>query len=547
MIGAEILVQALKDRGVEIISTLCGNGLNPFYVACHKAGLRVVDTRNEQAASYIADAYARLTGRVGVCAVSSGVGHTNALIGVVNAHFDGAPMLLISGESSQDRSDMGKFQELDHIAMIESVCKYARVIPDARRIPFYVHEAFSQATSGRPGPVHLTVPLDVLEANVKASQILSGRNGTDKVVQHCPGDPDLVRDAVHLLGKAQRPVLVAGSGAFYAGAEDALARFAVLSAIPVIIPIWDRGSVSKPMPNFLGVVGAASGGPSLLPDADLVVLLGVHVDYRIGYTLPPTIPKEAKIVRIDIDAEELKQGFEPDIGIVGDARSVLEQCIEEWQRGELKAHTSWLDEARGWDHAFRASWLGAPPDSPPMTGHHVVEALRPFVQQDDTVFLVDGGNIGQWMHMALCDRYPGHWLTCGASGVVGWGLPGAMGAKLAYPDRPVILLSGDGAFTFTVAELECATRHRLPFVILLADDQAWGIVVSGQQRRYGEDGVMASRTGSIRYDLVAEGFGAIGVHVERPEDIRPAIQKGLSADRPTLIHVPIATGGPADG
>jgi acetolactate synthase-1/2/3 large subunit len=441
---------------------------------------------------------------------------------------------------------MGKFQELDHIAMIESVCKYARVILDANRIPFYVHEAFSRATSGRPGPVHLTVPLDVLEADVEAAQLCFDRKETEQVKQRGSGDPELVRDAVQLLARAQRPVLVAGSGVFYADAEDSLARFAGLSDIPVVIPIWDRGSVSQPLQNFLGVVGAASGGPQLLSDSDLVMLLGVHIDYRVGYALPPTIAEEAKIVRIDIDAQELGQGVQPDIGVLGDLHSVLEQCIEEWLRRECKPHSAWLEEACQRDHAFRTGWLAAPTGTTPMTGHHVVEALRPFVQ-DDTIFLVDGGNIGQWMHMALCDRYPGHWLTCGASGVVGWGLPGAMGAKLAYPDRPVILLSGDGAFTFTVAELECATRHRLPFVIVLADDQAWGIVVSGQQKRYGEDGILASRTGPIRYDLVAQGFGANGVRVERPEEIGPAIQKGLAADRPTLIHVPIRTGGPADG
>ena len=477
MTGADVLVGALRDRGVTWVSTLCGNGLNPFYVACRKVGIQVVDTRNEQAASYMADTYARLTRRVGVCAVSSAVGHTNALIGVVNAHFDGAPMLLLSGASAQSGNDMGKFQELDHVALAASVCKYARSVDRAERMAFYVHEAFAAATSGRPGPVHLTVPIDVLEAEVDSEAVIPTRGGrgesrfASKVEQKASGDPDLIRESADLIAKAERPVLVAGSGVFYAQAENALERFAEAMAIPVVVPIWDRGAVPKPAEHFLGVIGAASGGPRLLPDADLVLMVGARVDYRIGYGHPPTLGKEARIVRVDVDAEELRRGLEPDVGILSDARSMLDQLSEEMRRRGARPHRAWLEEARKRDRAFRAPWIEAPaPSAPPMTGRHIVDALRPFVK-DDALFLVDGGNIGQWAHMALCDRYPGYWLTCGASGVVGWGLPGAIAAKWAYPDRPVILLSGDGSIGFTLTEFESAVRHGTPFVVVLADQQ----------------------------------------------------------------------------
>ena len=547
MTGADILVRALRDHGVRFCSTLCGNGLNPFFVACRKAGIQVVDTRNEQAASYMADAYARLTRRVGVCAVSSGIGHTNALSGVVNAYFDGAPMLLLSGASAQSGNELGKFQELDHVALAAPVCKYARVVDRAERMAFYVHEAFAMATSGRPGPVHLTVPIDVLDAEVDPATVIPTRGGRDEVRQQASGDPDLVREAAELIANAERPVLIAGSGVFYAKGQDALERFATATVIPVVVPIWDRGAVPGPAEHFLGVIGAASGGPRLLPDADLVLMVGARVDYRIGYGHPPTMAKGARVVRVDVDAEELRRGLEPDVGILGDVRSVLDQLSGEMRRRGARPHRAWLEEARRRDRAFRARWIETPsPVAPPMTGRHVVDVLRPFVR-DDALFLVDGGNIGQWAHMVLCDRYPGHWLTCGASGVVGWGLPGAMAAKSAYPDRPVILLSGDGSIGFTLTEFESAVRQGIPFVVVLADDRAWGIVVSGQEARYGFDGVLASRLGETRYDQVAEGLGAIGVRVERPEEIAPAIERGLRADRPTLIHVPIQGIGPADG
>ncbi|MFH1006477.1 MAG: thiamine pyrophosphate-dependent enzyme [Candidatus Latescibacterota bacterium] len=206
---------------------------------------------------------------------------------------------------------------------------------------------------------------------------------------------------------------------------------------------------------------------------------------------------------------------------------------------EARPHLAWLAEAGERNRGFRARFRETPaPVAPPMTGRHIVDALRPFVE-DEALFLVDGGNIGQWAHMALCDRYPGHWLTCGASGVVGWGLPGAMAAKCAFPDRPVILLSGDGSIGFTLTELESSVRQGMSFVVVVADDRAWGIVANGQEEQYGSDGVLASRLGEIRYALVAEGLGAIGVRVESPDQIGPAIQRGLAADRPTLIHVPI--------
>jgi acetolactate synthase-1/2/3 large subunit len=178
-----------------------------------------------------------------------------------------------------------------------------------------------------------------------------------------------------------------------------------------------------------------------------------------------------------------------------------------------------------------------------MTGHHLVEALR-GVLTDETIFLIDGGNIGQWAHVLLGDRYPGHWLTCGASAVVGWGLPAAIAAKLIHPARPVLLLSGDGAIGFTITELETAVRHRAPIVVIVADDQAWGIVASDQKRAWGEP--IASLLGPVDYARVAQGFGARGVTVTRPDELAPAIREGYASGQPTLIEVPLALHGPTD-
>ncbi len=547
MTGAEILIRCLGDAGIDRMSVLCGNGLDPILHEAQLAGMTLTDTRNEQTASYMADATGRLTRRLGVCAVSSAVGHTNALIGVLNSHFDGGPMLLISGTSSREYWDLGVFQEMDHLAVIESITKYARVVERADTIPVYVREAIGQAISARPGPVHLTLPLEVLEADVPEDQIRWVQQPQALATALAPGDEGLVRDAARLLAASRRPVIVAGSGLFYAQGGAELAALASTLDIPVVTPIWDRGVVDRPADWFLGVVGAASGSARILPDADLILLAGARVDYRVGYGLPPSFDRDTRVIRISADAEELHQGVEPDLAILGDPASVVRQLVAEAERQDLAGFRPWLEETRRRDREFRRNWIDEPaPSQPPMTGRHLVDALEPFLD-DDTVFLMDGGNIGQWAHMVLAARrYPSHWFTCGASGVIGWGIGGGMAARLAYPDRNIILLVGDGSFTFTLGDLERAATQGLPFVIVLADDCAWGIVVSGQCKSYGAQGAVCSRMGQIDYVKMAESFGCLGIRAETPEEVAAAIEQGLGASVPTIVHVPIAIGGPAD-
>jgi len=542
--GAELLVEELVGRGVEFVSTLCGHGLNPFYVACRARGLRLIDTRNEQAAAYMAEAYGRLSRRVGVCAVSSGVAHANALTGVCNAHFDGAPMLLLTGGGALATMGLGHFQDLDQVAMAAPLSKFAQMVTVPERIPQLVEQAFAAATAGRPGPVHLTLPLDVQTAEVNLEKVVKTPLRTAKVEQSAGGDPQAIAEAVAWLGEAERPLLVAGSGVFYAEGGPALEAFAKACAVPVVVPIWDRGAVDKPWREFMGVLGAATGGPNLLADSDLIVLAGARFDYRIGYLQPPAVRRDARVIRIDIDPAELARGVKAQLAIQGDARSVLSQLREEAKQRGTPPHSAWLEAAIRRRREFQARCRAARQKAP--QGLHALDILRALegVLTDKTVFLLDGGNIGQWAHQVLFDRYPGHWLTCGASAVVGYGLPAALAARLLYPQRPVILLSGDGAMTFTMAEFESAARQGLSFVVIVADDSAWGITLTEQLRAYGHG--LSSELGPMRFDQVAEGFGACGVRVSMPEEIQPAIVEGLARHRPTLIHVPIVRSNPTD-
>jgi len=392
--------------------------------------------------------------------------------------------------------------------------------------------------------VHLTIPADVLSA--VAPHGPRAVSSPSPLVRHrAAADPALVSEAVALLAQAQRPLIVAGSGAFYDGASEVLQRFARLASIPIVTPIWDRGVVDRPNDDFLGVIGAASGEPALLPEADLLLMVGARVDYRVRYLDTPPLAPDLRVVRISPDAAELRQGADPHLAILADCRSALEQLASAWPQGAQRTHEAWLHHARALHSAFYAQWDTRPAlQGGPISGAQLLAALEQVID-DDAIFLVDGGNIGQWAHMALCrTRYPAHWLTCGASGLVGWGVAGAMAARLHAPDRPVLLLSGDGALGFGLMEFESAARQGIPFVTVVADDHAWGIVVSGQKEGHGA--TAASTLGNVDYAGVARALGGEGMRVERAEEIVPVVRRALATGKPTLVQVPILPGGPAD-
>jgi len=541
-LAADLLVEELQVRGVSFVATLNGHGLDPFYLACSRAGMRMIDVRNEQSAGYMAEVTGRLSRSVGVAAVSGAVAHANALTGVLNAWLDGAPMLLISGVTPLAEMGWGNFQDFNPIPMTSPICKYARLIDVPERVPQLVHEAFAAATGGRPGPVCLALPMDVASKPVDLSRVRGSALRSGKVRINGAGNLKSIEEAAKLIKRSQRPLLVAGSGVYYSHGERELAEFALQQQIPTVVPIWDRGSILKPTETFMGVIGAASGGPRLLADADLVLLAGAEFDYRVGQISPPALHPDAKVIRIHADSQRLRLGLEAHFSIAGAPSEVLGQLSRACRDLECPPATDWLLEAQRRRSKFRQQCVAAAEKLPAGTnGRDVVEAIHK-VLTDDTVLLVDGGNIGQWFQQ-LTDRYPGHWVGCGASGVVGWGLPGSLAAAALYPNRPVILLSGDGSFTFTVAELECASRQGLKFVAVVADDEQWGISVTGHLRNHGRP--LYSMLGPMRLDQVAEGFGCCGMRVERREDLVPALHSALSAARPTVIQVPIVPGSPA--
>ncbi len=512
--AVEWFVDGLRERGVEWISALCGHGLDPLFDAADRSGIRIVDVRNEQTAGYIADYWGRLTRRPGVCASSSGVAVANLLTGAMNAWFDGAPMLAISGSADLATLGLGSFQDSPHVEMAAPVTRLSRVLDTPNRAVQVLDEAWRTASGPAPGPVHLLLPMDVQRTLVDEADLVRPSGGDREGAGVSSGR---AAAAVQALLAAKRPLIVAGSGVYYSGEGEDLASFAARFHIPVQTPIWDRGVFAEPHDAFVGVVGAATGGPDLLAQADCVLVAGAEPDYRLGYL------QRDGVHRMTRGWRQLEDRFVDAGGAPFDA---------------------WLADARGQRDAYTGK-IAATGRAQAAGGTHavdIVEAVRVALPGDGTL-VVDGGSIGQWAHQLLCDRrYPHYWLTCGRSGVVGYGLAGAMAARLARPEAAVVLLSGDGAFTFTAAEIECAVRQKLPFVAVVADDRCWGITHSGHQRQFGRG--IGTELGEIRFDLLAQSMGARGVRVENAAGIAPAIADGIASREVTVIHVPIVGGNP---
>jgi acetolactate synthase-1/2/3 large subunit len=526
--GGQLLAKALKGRGVDYLFSLSGDLLNPLYDACLDQDLRIVDCRHEQAALHMAEGWARATGRIGVAAVTAGAALTNSMTGLANAFHCGSPLLLIAGRRPLAEVDRGAFGEQDQPALVSSVTKWARTVPEVARIPEYVAAAIRQARAGRPGPTFLEIDIELMEGGLAEPPL----EPTPLEVPRPQGDPAQIERAVALLERAQRPIAIAGSGVWWAGAAMALRSFIEAAQMPLCTINLGRGVVPEDHPLCLGPFKAG------LAEADLIMVIGTRLNWALNFGQSPLFNPQAAMIQVDIEASEIGRNRPVEVGIVGDARLVLEQLARAiapgqdrtaWLRrlGELR--TSFLQEVEGHAHS------GAVPIHPLRLCREISE----FLGREATLAL-DGGEIQIWASMALGAYRPGHWLDSGAFGCLGTGLPFALAARLARPKEQVLLLTGDGSFGFSAMELDTAVRHGLPIVVVIANDGAWGMIKHKQEEAYGRGRVVATELGYVRYDRLAEALGGYGELVERPAEIKPALERASAAGVPAVVNVKCA-------
>jgi len=530
--GGQLVARMLKKEGVGTVFTLSGLHIAPIYVGCVDEGIRLVDTRHEQAAAHAADAWARLTRGVGVAIVTAGPGVTDAVTGVANAWAANVPLVLIGGAAPTFNQGRGSLQEMPQTQLFAGITKWSDRVPSPDLVPGYLARAFRVARAGRPGPVFLEIPWDVLSNGAdEAVALAASRYRTDA---RSPGDPRQIESALQVLTGAERPVVLAGSSIWWDDAAAALDRFAIRSGIPVYLNGMGRGCLPPDHACFF-----QHSRKEALGEADVVLVVGTPLDFRVGYGTEPTFAAGARVIQVDIDASEIGRNRPIEVGIVGDSRSVLLQ-LEAGARPALGA-SPWREKLRV-SEAARADKQRAFEESDQKPIHHfrLAKAIDGAARRaGDVTFVGDGGNVVAVAAKTLRVAKPGRWLDPGPLGCLGVGAPFAIAAKLLAPDRSVCVIQGDGAFGLNGFDYETAVRFKLPMVVVVGNDAAWGQIRVPQRALHGEDRSPATQLAPTRYDRVVEAFGGKGEHVDDPKDLDPALDRAFASGAVYCVDVAI--------
>jgi acetolactate synthase-1/2/3 large subunit len=531
--GSHLIGKALKLEGVANVFTLAGDHILPVLDVMADQDFRFIDTRHEQAAVHMADAWGRITGQLGVCMYTT-PGFANAIPGLTNALHSESPLLSIAGSADLSELGRGAMQEINQVGMAAPVVKESLMVHDARRIPDAIARAVRLAFSGRRGPVHLTIPIDVQDQQIDEDEVVFYNPDEYRPSESVLASPESVRQAVALMRQAQRPFAIAGDAAGYAQSGQVLQKFAETTRIPVLTEGQARGLVADDHPYGFGFFERGlNRAASKIRDADLVILLGRKQDYTIGFCRPPSVAADAKIVQIDPSPAEIGRNRGVTVGMVGDVTSVLEQITQ-----EASQHTwrdlPWLDELRA-TRAAQAEWAESlAVAETPMHAMYVHRTVESLLRPDDFLSF-DGGDYCHFGRALLPAQMPKRWFYVSTLGMLGTSLPYALAAKVAYPGSRVINFSGDGAFGFNGMEFDTAVRHNLNVVTILGNDSAWGIDRQIQLGLYHRP--VATDLLQTRYDQVVQGLGGHGEFVECPEDLEPAIERAFASGKPALVNV----------
>ena len=528
--GGQLVARMLRKEGVGTAFTLSGLHIAPIYVGCVDEGIRLVDTRHEQAAAHAADAWARLTRGLGVCLVTAGPGVTGTVTAVANAWAASVPLLVLGGAAPSFNQGRGSLQEMPQTQLFNGISKWSDRIPSPELVPSFLARAFRVARSGRPGPVFLEIPWDVLSNG--ADEALADDTTAYRTDARSPGDPEQIEAALAMLGRAERPVLLGGSSVWWDGAPEVLGRLADATGIPVYLNGMGRGCLPPDHPCFFQATRKEALG-----QADVVLVVGTPLDFRVGYGTEPTFAPGAKVIQVDLDPVEIGRNRAVDVGIVGDSRSVL---------GQLAAGARpW--GAPGWRRLLRdkeqeralGQRVHEDSDQEPIHHFRLARAIDTVAGREDVTYVGDGGNVVAVAAKVLRVRRPGRWLDPGPLGCLGVGAPFALAAKLLAPERPVCVIQGDGAFGLNGMDYETAVRFHLPMVVVVGNDAAWGQILIPQRSLYGEDRSPATRLASTRYDRIVEAMGGRGEHVQHPQDLVPALERAFASGTVYCVDVAI--------
>ena len=546
--GGQALIKALEMEGVEVMFGLPGGAILPVYDPIIDSPIRHILVRHEQGAGHMAEGFAHATGRPGVCMVTSGPAATNVVTPLCDAYMDSVPMVCITGQVPFAAIGTDAFQECDTVGITRSVTKHNELITQAQDIPLMVRQAFHLATTGRPGPVLIDVPKDIVDPKNPRSAMEWYWPSDDDVAASLPGyrpttkgHPKMIRQAAELILQARRPVIYAGGGILKARAAEALRELAELCDIHVVTTLMARGAFPDDHPLCLGMPGMHGNYTAVtsMQQSDLLIALGSRFDDRVTGKVDGFAP-DAKVIHVDVDPAELGKVRRPDVPIVGDCRLVIEELVAA-VRGLLDGgvafpdRSAWKQSISGWQENYPLTYQQSEPGEA-LKPQFVLERLRDNTP-DDTIVAAGVGQHQMWTSQYWRFNHPYTWVNSGGLGTMGFAVPAAIGAKVGRPDRTVWAVDGDGCFQMTAQELVTATAERIPIKVAILNNAYLGMVRQWQEMFYDERYSEVYLSPDLPdYKLWAEAMGCVGMRVESPEEVDAAIQKANEIDdRPVVI------------
>ncbi|MEJ2009783.1 MAG: biosynthetic-type acetolactate synthase large subunit [Acidobacteriota bacterium] len=532
--GSEILLESLVRQNVEVIFGLPGGAVLPLYDAMYSAGIRHLMMRHEQAAAFAADGYARVTGKPGVCLSTSGPGATNMLTALTSALMDSIPVVALTGQVPVSLIGKDAFQEADTVGFALPATKRAFMIRRPSDIPSVIKQAFETAASGRPGPVLVDLPKSALLES--AEPVYPPKSASHRI--HRPGEwtEEQVQRATNMIQDSQQAVLYVGGGVISANASDLLLELAELTHIPVTTTLMGMGAFPSRHPLSLGMLGmhGSYATNTAVSNSDLLIAVGARFDDRVTGRISGFAPN-AKKIHFDIDPSEVNKNVNVDLALVGDARETLQALIDELKRRKNHAATPerqhWLKRIEAWKNEHPLTYDRYTNIVKPQ---YVVESLAELADED-AIIGVDVGQHQMWGAQFYNFRHPRTWLSSSGLGTMGYGFPAALGAQMAFPDRQVITLVGDGGFQMTLNDLATMVQYRVPVKIAVINNRSLGMVRQWQEIFFEKRYCDTDLNFSPNFTKLAESYGIKATKVEHRADVRDAIKDFLSDREPRLI------------
>ncbi|MCU0652279.1 MAG: biosynthetic-type acetolactate synthase large subunit [Candidatus Omnitrophica bacterium] len=527
MTGAQILLECLKREGVEVIFGYPGGQVLPLFDKLYDSDIKFILVRHEQGSAHAADGYARATGKAGVCIATSGPGATNLVTGIANAYMDSIPMIAITGQVKSHLIGNDAFQEADVTGITRPITKHNYLVKDVKDLARIVREAFYIATTGRPGPVVIDIPSDIQMQNTEFiwPETVSIRSYQPTYFGH----PGQVKKAAKLISNAKKPLLYIGGGIITSGASLVLRELAEKIQAPVTWTMMGIGAFPASHKLSLGMLGmhGTAYANHAITDSDLIIAVGARFDDRVTGRIDAFAPK-AKVIHIDIDPSSISKNIRVDIPIVGDAKNILGELLEQVKK--LPDTAEWLKTVEGFKKKYPLKYSK---EGSKIKPQYVIEQLDEATK-GDAIITTEVGQNQMWATQWYKYNHPRTFISSGGLGTMGFGFPAAMGAKLGCPDKQVIDIAGDGSIQMNIQELATCVCNKINVKVFILNNGYLGMVRQWQElfykRRY-------SHTCISGPDFVklAESFGAVGIRVTKKEDVRPAIEKALSIDNTVFV------------